>query len=133
MNVLLIADYPAAELISDIVSVQSEVELLHALNASFTEDIGISRSTIANNELQELYDQMHIDSSGSPDHDECQEEFANEFVHELIAKIKQYSEDSTEIAADDLVREGLHAVLSRISQLQSTSVTHVVVRIKISQ
>ncbi len=77
MNVLSTTDYPAAELISGIVSVQSEFEVLRALNDSFTEDIDISTSTMANNELQDLYDQMHIDSSGSPDHDECQDEPVN--------------------------------------------------------
>ncbi len=70
VNMLSTANYSAVELISGIASVVNQVELLHALNASFTEDIDISPSIIAINELRNLFERMRIDSTGSPDHDE---------------------------------------------------------------
>ncbi len=79
----------------------------------------MSPSTIAKIELQDLCNQMQIDCTGSPDNGESQEESVQESVHELISKIKQYSDDSLQIPANHQVREGLNSVLSRINQLQS--------------
>ncbi len=80
----------------------------------------MSPSTIAKIELQDLCNQMQADRTGSQGNGESQEESVKESVHELISKIKQYSDDSLQIPADDQVREGLNSVLSCINQLQST-------------